>query len=330
MFEECVIRGKRFCPARFSAPLAGYTHSAFRRLVAELGGCGAVWTEMLATRQILGESFRVSPWLRRRPDETNLVYQLMVGAEDPLEKALAKLAEHGVEMVDLNLACNAWSVRRWQSGSALFENLDALRMVIDRARRHWPGILTAKIRLGRQVPGWEAAFAARVRVLEEAGLDALTLHPRFFEDRLKRRVRYEVIPWAASLTKLPLIANGDISGPDHVEALEDRLQGAQAVMVGRMAIVCPWIFADWNISGDPNRAAIWRKMHGYLSEDFPPAIALRRLQMFTKYYSANYLFSHQFHVAVSNTGSMDHALERAEEFFSRDPAVCLNPTVPGC
>ena len=66
MFDECVIRGRRFAPARFCAPLVGYTHSAFRRLVAELGGCGAVWTEMLAARQILSENFRTSPWLRRR------------------------------------------------------------------------------------------------------------------------------------------------------------------------------------------------------------------------------------------------------------------------
>ena len=50
MFESCVIRGVNFTPARFCAPLAGYTHSAFRRLVAEFGGCGAFWTEMLAAK----------------------------------------------------------------------------------------------------------------------------------------------------------------------------------------------------------------------------------------------------------------------------------------
>jgi len=68
MFDECVIRGRRFAPARFCAPLANYTHSAYRRLLAELGGCGWVWTEMLAGKQLLGESFTESPWLKRRPE----------------------------------------------------------------------------------------------------------------------------------------------------------------------------------------------------------------------------------------------------------------------
>ena len=118
MFDECIIRGRRFAPARFCAPLAGYTHSAFRRLVAELGGCGAVWTEMLAARQVLSESFSSSPWLRRRPQESCVVYQLMLSADDPIERILYRLGEAGVDALDLNLACNARSVRSCLAGSA--------------------------------------------------------------------------------------------------------------------------------------------------------------------------------------------------------------------
>src|ERR1035441_4856672 len=138
MFDECIIRSRRFAPARFCAPLAGYTHSAFRRLVAELGGFGAVWTEMLAGRQILSESFKTSPWLRRRPQESCVVYQLMLNADDPIERILCRMGEAGVEALDLNLACNARSVRACSAGSALFDNLDSLRAVLQKVRRLWP------------------------------------------------------------------------------------------------------------------------------------------------------------------------------------------------
>jgi hypothetical protein len=40
------LRGTRFDPPLFCAPMAGITHSAFRRLVAEFGGYGALFTEM--------------------------------------------------------------------------------------------------------------------------------------------------------------------------------------------------------------------------------------------------------------------------------------------
>jgi len=218
MLDECLIRGRRFAPARFCAPLVGYTHSAFRRLVADLGGCGAVWTEMLAARRILSESFQTSPWLRRRPQETCLVYQLMIGDKDPVDRVLGRLQEAGADALDLNLACNAKLVRSCSAGSALFDDLDSLRAVLHRVRSLWPHVLTAKIRLGHQRPDWQPRFVERLRLLEDAGVDAVILHPRFFEERFKRRARHELFPWAASLTRIPLIANGDVSGPDTLHA----------------------------------------------------------------------------------------------------------------
>lgn len=327
MFDECIIRGRRFAPARFCAPLAGYTHSAFRRLLAELGGCGAVWTEMLAARQILKEDLDASPWLRRRPQESNLFFQLMVRSGDPLERVLHRLGEHGVEAVDLNLACNAWTIRSCEAGSALFENLEALRVVVPEARRCWPGILTAKIRLGSQRSDWQSRFVERLRLLEDAGVDAITLHPRFFEEKFKRRARLELIPWAVSLTRLPVIANGDLSGPEDVLAQEESLRPASAVMLGRMAIVRPWIFAAWDHPVNVDYGEIWRKMYQYIVEDFPPAVALRRIQMFTKYFATNFAFGHPFNIEVSNAKSLEEALGQANAFFSRSPAAFAHPTV---
>jgi tRNA-dihydrouridine synthase B len=329
MFDECVIRDRRFVPARFCAPLAGYTHSAFRRLVAELGGCGALWTEMLAARQILSENFRTSPWLRRRPQEGFLVYQLMVRVGDPVDRVLDRLGEAGADALDLNLACNAWSIRCNHAGSALFENLDALRTVLHEVRRLWPHILTAKIRFGRERPEWQPRFVERLRLLEEAGVDAVILHARFSQEKFKRRARHELFPWAASLTRLPLIANGDLNGPNTLTERADHFQPVSAIMLGRMAVARPWIFSTWDKPANVDLAEIWNKMFRYVAEDFPPAVALRRLQMFTKYFAANFKFGHQFKVGLSQTTSMEELRRQAESFFSRTPAVVDQPTVTG-
>ncbi len=329
MFEHCVIRGRRFEPARFCAPLAGYTHSAFRRVLAEFGGCGAAWTEMLAARQILKEDFQQSPWLRRVPGERYLVFQLMVRHGDPLDRILGRLGEQAVEAVDLNLACDAHTIRACEAGSALFEDPQALRAVLHEARRHWPGLLTAKIRLGSRRPDWEPRFVERLRLLEDAGFDAVVLHPRFFEDKFRRRARHELLPWAASLTRLPLIANGDFAGRASVEAQAEHLRAACAVMIGRMAVVRPWLFAAWDKPGHPDPAEVWRRLVRYIAEDFAPATALRRIQMFTKYYSANFAFGHAFRVAVANAPSISEALHRADDFFSRQPALLAHPQVAG-
>lgn len=329
MFDECVIRGRRFAPARFSAPLAGFTHSAFRRLLAELGGCGAVWTEMLAARQIVKEDFGASPWVRRHPGERNVVYQLMVRAGDPLDRVMDCLGANGVEAVDLNLACDAFSIRATEAGSSLFENLEGLRRVATEARRYWPGLLLAKVRLGSRRPGWEPRFSERLRLLEDSGFDAVTLHPRFFEDKFRRRAQLELLPWAASLTRLPLIANGDLASRAQIEGLTEPLRPACAVMIGRMAIARPWWFLTWDGGATPDPADIWRRLFRYLEEDFPPLTALRRVQSFTKYFAANFAFGHRFWVAVGNASTLPAAFAVAEEFFSRSPALVSQPVVAG-
>ena len=69
-------------------------------------------------------------------------------------------------------------------------------------------------------------------------------------------------------------------------------------------------------AGTVDLAANLAHMHRYIVEDFPPAIALRRMQMFTKYFAANFAFGHGFNVRVGNAESLEEALARAEEFFS--------------
>jgi tRNA-dihydrouridine synthase B len=284
---------------------------------------------MLAARQILSENFATSPWLRRRPGESCVVYQLMVNAADPVERVLNRLAEAGAEAVDLNLACNAKSIRSCAAGSALFENFDSLRSVVQNVRRHWPHILTAKIRLGHQRPEWEARFAERMRLLEETGVDAVILHPRFFEEKFKRRARHELFSWAASLTRLPLIANGNLSGPETFGGTADHFQFVSAVMLGRMAVARPWVFAGWDRPVSPDLAGVWAMMYDYTVEDFAPTLALRRLKMFTKYFAANFKFGHQFNVELARAASLDEMRRRAEQFFSCAPPTVVLPTVAG-
>jgi tRNA-dihydrouridine synthase B len=326
LFEECVIRGRRFAPARFCAPLVGFTHSAFRRLLSDLGGCGAVWTEMLAARQVLCDNSKTSPWLRRRPQENSLVYQLMLSPSDPLERVRDRLLELGADALDLNLACRSRAARSCKAGSALFEDSESLRLVLHRLRQLWPHQLTAKIRLGHEIPAWQGRFVERLRLLEDGGVDAVILHTRFSEERLKRRARHELLPWVGSLTRLPIIANGDLAGPESL-ARGDHFQSASAVMLGRMAVVQPWIFACWDRPGPVDLAAIWTTLCRYVAEDFSPVMALRRLQMFTRYFAANFKFGHQFKVELSQAASLEEIQHRAEDFFARGPSVVARPTV---
>ena len=148
------IRSIAIAPPFFAAPMAGITHSAFRRLLADYGGYGALFTEMLSAKQVLKDDIGNSPHLKRRPAEGLVFYQLMVQSTDFIEGAIQRLAEAKPDAIDINLACNAPKIRNVRAGSSLFEDIEALRHVLEESRRCWDGPLTVKIRLGSEQPDW--------------------------------------------------------------------------------------------------------------------------------------------------------------------------------
>jgi tRNA-dihydrouridine synthase B len=64
-------------------------------------------------------------------------------------------------------------------------------------------------------------------------------------------------------------------------------------------------------------------------EDFPPVQALRRMQMFTKYFAANFKFGHQFKVDLARALSLEEIRRLANNFFSRAPVTVAQPTIAG-
>lgn len=329
MFSKAAIRGVPFRPALFCAPLAGLTHSAFRRVVAEFGGCGGFWTEMLAARQILRENEKTSPYLKRSPAEQRVIYQLMIRETDPIEQIAARVSEIGPDGIDLNLACHAPMIRKLDAGSRLFEDAPALARVLQVLRGSWAGLLTVKIRLGRDMPDWKAHFTERMKLFEGSGVDAVVVHPRFFEDKFKRRARLELIPWIASLTRLPLIVSGDIAGPEILAKKAEWVQPAAGLMIGRAAVAQPWIFAAWGQPLNIDYAAVWSRMADAICEDFSPEVAITRVKLFTKYYARNFHFGHGFYTSVYHAETLEAVRERAAVFFAKSPAIHAKPELMG-
>ncbi|MCL2878388.1 MAG: tRNA-dihydrouridine synthase family protein, partial [Acidobacteria bacterium] len=194
------IDGKTFAPALFLAPMAGVTHSAFRRLISDFGGYGALTTEMLSATAFFRENPGVSPFSRRRACEGPVIYQLRTSGEDILETVMVKLEAQNPAAIDLNLGCPAPEIQKQASGAALFRDFSRLRQVISRIRSVYQGTLLVKCRLGDDPENWRAPFVERLRLFEDYGVNAITVHPRFSNEKLKRRARWLEFPWIAAQT----------------------------------------------------------------------------------------------------------------------------------
>ena len=295
MFKPLNIDGKTFAPALFLAPMAGVTHSAFRRLVSDFGGYGALTTEMLSATAFFRENPTLSPFSRRRSCEGPVIYQLRTSGEDILEAAVLKLEAQDPAAIDLNLGCPAPEIQRQASGAALFRDFERLRRVISRIRAAYKGTLFVKCRLGDDPENWRAPFLERLRLFEDCGVNAITVHPRFSNEKLKRRARWREFPWIAAQTKIPIIGNGDIRSPRDVLEHGEFFEPLAGLMLGRIAAQKPWIFREF--SGLPpldiSCAEVWDRLFQYTVEDFPPEKAIGRMKEFTAYFAQNFFFGHE-------------------------------------
>jgi len=323
MFESISLNGTTIAPALFLAPMAGITNSAFRRLLADFGGYGAPTTEMLSASAFLHENPAQSAFSKRRDCEGLVIYQLRASGEEDLEAVFAKLAVQNPAAIDLNLGCPAPEIQKQASGAALFRDFNRLQQVLKRIRACYRGTLTVKCRLGDDPERWREPFLERLKLFEDSDIHAITVHPRFSREKLKRRARWQEFPWIASRTKLPIIGNGDVCSLRDIEYSRDYFSPLAGLMLGRIVAQKPWIFREFagHAPLEINHAEVWERLYHYTLEDLRPERAIGRLKEFTAYFSNNFFFGHELFRACQNARDIVEIREAAMCFFESSPKL---------
>jgi len=314
------LRDLRVAPPLLLAPMAGVSHSAFRQLVAKFGGCGLFYTEMLSARALPFEAPAASSWLARGPAERPIIYQLLVSHPEEVPPALTTIHACAADGIDINMGCTAALIIKRGGGIALMREPARARAIIKAARQgtHLP--LLAKVRLGWSLD-WES-FSGFCGMLQDGGVDAVVLHPRLKEDRLKRPARWEYIARTKELLRIPVIGNGDVDSPDGAARMF-RQTGCDAVMIGRAAVRQPWLFRDiaaslWGdapIPSAPDPPAVFREFLSLLNATLPQESRLPLLRHFVVYFAQNYSFGHTLWRLVYNAKNVAEAAAHADAFF---------------
>ncbi|MFZ2197477.1 MAG: tRNA-dihydrouridine synthase family protein [Thermodesulfovibrionales bacterium] len=317
------IRNLSIDPPLLLAPMAGLTHSALRRIMINFGGVGLLSTEMLSARILPTESPRVSPYLIRTETERPLSYQLLTSTDSEIGRAIDALHELKADAVDLNMGCPSTAVSKFGAGVILMEQPDKVRRIVAEARKRTSLPLTAKIRLGSDADsGKLKTFCS---MLEGEGIDMLTVHARFKHEPFARNPRWAYITGIKECIKIPVIANGGVFSVEDAEKCL-RISGADGLMLGRGAVIKPWLFAEIAraVFGRdiPERLMslpdVYAAFVEALNADYRPIYRLGRLKEFTHYFARNYKFGHSLATRVQSSSSMDEAIERARTFFAKN------------
>jgi tRNA-dihydrouridine synthase B len=300
--------------------MAGLTHSPLRQIMSGFGGVGLLSTEMLGARKLPSENAAISPYLIRTGSEKPLSYQLLISNAGELAPAIEALHKLNAEAIDLNMGCPAPAVGRIGAGIRLMEQPEEVRRIVSEARKRTALPLTAKIRLGTELD--ERKLTAFCAMLEDEGIDMLSVHARLKKESFARNPRWERIARVKERLRIPVVANGGIFSVEDAEQCL-RVSGADGLMLGRGAVIRPWLFADIarDLFGRPiakpsvSLPALYRTYVDLLIEQFRPEYRLGRLKEFTHYFARNYKFGHHLASRVQSSGSVDEARERAALFF---------------
>jgi tRNA-dihydrouridine synthase B len=214
--------------------------------------------------------------------------------EDPqiMRAAAGHVARAGADAIDINMGCPVPKVRKTGAGAELLADPERAVAVaaaaVDGAvsdGRHLP--VTVKLRCGLR-RGDHSGIALAHRLVAEAGVCAITIHPRSAEVHHKGAPDYAIVGELARSLPAPVILTGGLdSAPRVREAFE--ATGVDAVMLARGALGNPWLFdALLGGSGDqPTRAQVVDELQWTIEraiEHLGEARATRYLRKFYPWY----------------------------------------------
>jgi nifR3 family TIM-barrel protein len=225
------------------APIAGYCDVSFRLVCRTQGGVGMACTDLLCPEGVLRENKRSMELAATCEEDSPLCMQLYGGNVDRLCEAAMWAEDRGAHVIDINMGCPVDKITKKDGGSKLLCNPDnTLRMVekIKGCLLRTP--LTCKLRLGWDDSSIVAPYLARR--LEECGVSLVTIHGRTTEMRFTGQARLEgIASVVAAVKKIPVIGNGDVKTPEDARRMI-AVTGCAGVMIGRGALVRPWLFRD--------------------------------------------------------------------------------------
>lgn len=252
-----VMRDKAFLKKVFGqeclylAPLTTVGNLPFRRVCKKFGvdvTCGEM---ALAINILQGQQ---SEWalLKRHESEDVFGVQLCDARPEIMTKCAEVINnEVDVDFVDINAGCPIDMVYKQGAGSALLNRPNKLEKMLRGMSSVLDVPLTIKIRTG--VFDKVQTAHKLIPKLKLWGASCVTLHGRSREQRYTRLADWQYISQCAPLADpIPFFGNGDVYS--YEDAVAHRAAGLKGLMIGRGALIKPWIFTEikenrhWDIS----------------------------------------------------------------------------------
>lgn len=304
------------------APMAGVTDRPFRQLCKQLGA-GIAVSEMVSSNSLLWGSQKT----KRRANhegETEPKSVQIAGADPAMMAEAAKQnADHGAQIIDINMGCPAKKVCNVMAGSALLQDEPLVKQILDAVVKAVNIPVTLKIRTGWDKDHRNALMIAKIA--EDVGIQALAIHGRTRACQYRGDAEYDTIAEVKQKIHIPVIANGDITTPEKAKYVLE-YTNADAVMIGRAAQGRPWIFREiqhYLLTGEhlkePSPSEVRDILIGHLNnlyEFYGEFTGVRIARKHISWYSKGHPHGATFRDAVNRVETVEEQLQMTHNFFN--------------
>ncbi|XP_034236634.1 tRNA-dihydrouridine(47) synthase [NAD(P)(+)]-like isoform X2 [Thrips palmi] len=249
------------------SPLTTVGNLPFRRICKEYGvdvTCGEM---AMASSLLQGLN---QEWALVKRHESEDIFGVQICGNNPytMTKSAQVLQENiEVDFIDINMGCPIDLVYQEGAGSGLMHREKVLQSIIDSMNKVMTIPLTVKTRAGI-VTGKNIAHNF-MPYFRDLGASLVTVHGRSREQRYTRLADWDYIDECAKIAHpVPLFGNGDIMSYEDYKHVIDTYKNISGVMIGRGALIKPWIFTEikeqrlWDISSR-ERLDIMKKYVNY-------------------------------------------------------------------
>lgn len=267
----------RQTPLLMLAPMEDVTDTVFRQIVLENSDSNhlhLLFTEFVSTDglchptgyQNVTHRFKVSQNERNllKQKDVKIVAQIWGNNPDKFAKAI-RLIEENFEFdgFDINMGCPVRNVVAHGSCSALIDQPQLAKEIIEASRAATNKPLSVKTRLGVKKIDTERW----ITTLLSCPIDAITLHGRIQKQMSDGEASWDEIAKAVELrnslnSSIKIIGNGDILSLDQANNKIDQT-GVNGVMIGRGIFKNPWLFQspDNQINTEDKLSTLLRHLH---------------------------------------------------------------------
>lgn len=232
----------------FFAPMEGITDETFRKTILKLYpewdylACDFLRVPSAGKYPIkhlvqhMGKELFDVQWIKEKT-----MYQILTSHRAYTMDMVKDLEQLSIPWIDLNIGCPSPTVCKNGGGSFLLTDLVTLRPLIRTIRNNFKGRFTTKIRIGYSDTN---SFEDTIRMLNDEGVEMITVHARTREQMYQGRADWNYIRRAVEISQVPIVGNGDIWNVTDIEQMLKET-GCHGVMIARGALQSPWMAQDY-------------------------------------------------------------------------------------